>query len=207
MSFYFIYNDKSSKEYKLLVESIPPCAGDTLTIRFAYELLSRDKEVQYIKLKKWLKGEGELTLSTGPNYFRRVTGVALKEIEKNKTYVVCEVIFTIEEYIYLREGKEVISFSIKNFTIYEELAGDSNPIIKVFGSGYGTLNVNGNINTLYISNGFIIIDSDKKDCYTGLDTFANNDIDGKFPILKNGDNTISFSGGITKVEMIPNWRV
>ena len=35
---------------------------------------------------------------------------------------------------------------------------------------------------------------------------ANADIRAeKFPILKNGDNSISFSGGVTEIQIIPRW--
>lgn len=55
--------------------------------------------------------------------------------------------------------------------------------------------------------GTITVNSETQDVYTGT---ANKNsyitlISGSFPKLDPGPNTISFSGGVTKIEIVPKW--
>jgi phage-related protein len=50
-----------------------------------------------------------------------------------------------------------------------------------------------------------ILDCDLQNAYNGNGN-RNMYIDApEFPVLKNGENKISFSGGITKIQIIPRW--
>ena len=54
----------------------------------------------------------------------------------------------------------------------------------------------------------IIVDSELQDAYNVLGENMNSYItfdDGIFPILEPGNNIVSFTGGITKLEVIPRW--
>lgn len=63
--------------------------------------------------------------------------------------------------------------------------------------------------TLAASSGSpIIIDSELQDVYDSLGENKNSVItfnDGIFPLLQPGSNSVSISGGVTKVEIIPRW--
>ena len=91
---------------------------------------------------------------------------------------------------------------LKNPTAY-----DSFPKIIIYGSGSGVLTINGSIiNVSSIGNG-MVIDSELQDAYHGTSNWNKNITlnDRRFPKLKAGENLISFSGGITSVEVIPRW--
>lgn len=80
------------------------------------------------------------------------------------------------------------------------------PIINVYGSGSGTLVVGDYTVTISNIGTEIVIDSEIQDAYLGT---ANKNpmitIPNGFPKLETGLTTIGFSGGITKVEVIPKW--
>ena len=53
--------------------------------------------------------------------------------------------------------------------------------------------------------GSIVIDSVLQEACQGT-TLMNNHMNGEFPVLKPGKNSISWSGAVTKVVVRPNWR-
>jgi len=53
--------------------------------------------------------------------------------------------------------------------------------------------------------GIIVIDSALQEAYKGT-TLMNDHMSGDFPVLKPGQNAISWSGTVTRVVVKPNWR-
>ena len=53
--------------------------------------------------------------------------------------------------------------------------------------------------------GSIVIDSALQEAYQGT-TLMNEHMSGDFPVLKPGQNAISWSGTVTRVVVKPNWR-
>lgn len=80
------------------------------------------------------------------------------------------------------------------------------PLIQVTGSGDGTLVVGGSTISISDMTGAITLDSETEDAYSGTENLNNNvQVNGGYPILKNGETAVSFSGGITAVQMTPRW--
>ena len=52
---------------------------------------------------------------------------------------------------------------------------------------------------------YVTIDSDKQDAYVDA-VLKNRSMNGDFPILKVGKNNITWTGAITKIEVVPNSR-
>lgn len=87
---------------------------------------------------------------------------------------------------------------------------DALPLITVSGSGTGTLTIGECVITLNsIPSSGIVIDSDLQDAYSPnkLQNLNSSIIakDNKFPILKRGKNTVSFTDGVKSVKIIPRW--
>ena len=68
--------------------------------------------------------------------------------------------------------------------------------------------------TLYVNNKSIylkeikdkiVIDSEMKNAYNNA-VSLNYKMSGNFPILSVGENNISWTGNVTKLEIQPNWR-
>ena len=83
----------------------------------------------------------------------------------------------------------------------------SRPVITV--TGYGTLVIGSDTITISNSYAYVDINSEIQDCYHGTDnangavTFQSNN----FPVLEPGSTGVTYSGNITKVEIIPNWFI
>lgn len=81
------------------------------------------------------------------------------------------------------------------------------PLIQVTGSGAGVLGVGDSTVTISsIPEGGLTIDSESQNAYSG--TQNCNDLitlGGNFPTLQNGATGISYSGGITAIQIMPRW--
>lgn len=86
---------------------------------------------------------------------------------------------------------------------------DAEPYLKVYGTGSGTVVINGQVVSLTGINGFIEIDTAMRNAYKTTDSGLvnlNSAMSGDFPELASGDNAISFAGGITSIDVLPRWR-
>ena len=52
----------------------------------------------------------------------------------------------------------------------------------------------------------IIVNTPIQECYTGMNALCNERMVGDFPILTPGVNHILLTGGISEVQIQPNWR-
>ena len=106
---------------------------------------------------------------------------------------------------FLNSGKTKTTITATGTKINNPTLFDSQPEITV--TGYGTLYIG--TQGIEIANVWtsVVIDSELADCYSGVNnangqvTFSTND----FPVLKPGDNNITFDNTITKVEIVPRW--
>lgn len=205
---FFEFNNFNSKDNELAIESIPPIAfsnseinANSISITFAK--LNKDNDLIY--LKKHLKGVGELILSTMPNCFFKVTNISVLEERKNKTYTVYTCVFEVDGNIYITEGKDIIEIENRELIIFNDYL-DSKPTLKVYLNGNGAITINGDIIELNGITGYVIIDCYLEDSYDSTGFANNNVVLTQFPSLVEGENRITISNSIEKVELIPNWR-
>jgi predicted phage tail component-like protein len=83
---------------------------------------------------------------------------------------------------------------------------ESEIIISIYGSGDIVFKVNEEQISLEDISSKIIINSVIQDCYDDKGNNLNDKMTGEFLKLKPGENIIEWSGSVTKVEVIPNWR-
>ena len=106
---------------------------------------------------------------------------------------------------YLKSGDNIVKFD-KSGYLDNPTYFNARPIIKVFGCGDGVLQVGEYTVTLKSIDEFIVIDSELMDAYKGEHNCNSQvELNGNFPRLTNGRNNISFSGGITSLEVQPKW--
>lgn len=87
-------------------------------------------------------------------------------------------------------------------------ARTAKPCLKVYGSGAGTVYCNGTTITISDIPQYIYIDSDSQNCFKEISDANLNSLvslSNGFPVLSAGDNSISWSGGVTNVEVMPRW--
>ncbi len=80
------------------------------------------------------------------------------------------------------------------------------PLIQITGTGDGQLVVGKSTVNITGMTGSITLDSEVQNAYDGT-TNKNNSISisGGFPVLEHGESLISYSGGITAVNITPRW--
>ncbi|MFT9269695.1 MAG: hypothetical protein ABF539_09265 [Liquorilactobacillus nagelii] len=91
--------------------------------------------------------------------------------------------------------------SINNVGTYKAL-----PLIRLYrsGAGQGTLTVNSDTITFDMQKDYYDLDSYLMDCFY-QNTNMNSYMSGVFPELKIGNNSISFAGKISKIQIEPRW--
>lgn len=159
------------------------------------------------EIKAWLfeTGESDLIFSfqADKKYIAQVVNaIDFKQIYKY--FSEFPIIFNCRPFKYAGDNSIVtISTSgvINNIgTVYSE------PKIKVFGSGDIVLTIGSQVLQLIGINDYIIIDTFLQDCYDENGSNLNNKMNGEFPILNVGNNNISWTGNVTKLEITSNWR-
>lgn len=115
----------------------------------------------------------------------------------------CVLNFDCKPQRFLTSGEEKRTFeaasSIRNETLF-----DAKPLIVVFGSGSGQITIGGSTVSFSDISDFVTLDCDLQDAYKET-LNKNSTMTGAFPVLSPGDNVVSFSGGVTKIEIIPRW--
>lgn len=202
--------------------SIPGRSGDLLTDNKRYKNVKIEYTVCALagiqaipeiahRVKGWLLSEigyFELYDSYDPNYYRLAAysdeydlAQELPELGNSK------IAFNCKPFRYLIEGKRAItltaSATIRNPEFFSSL-----PYIKITGSGNVTLTINSASYTFTGINGYIEIDSEKMQAYKGT-TNENSKMTTNeskpFPEFVKGDNSISWSGTVTSLEIVPRW--
>ena len=226
-----IWKNKSSREIEgLIITNTPPITKPKMRVdkieidgrdgdiieKVGYE--SYDKNVgigltrnyDINEVIKYFTGDGELTLSDEPDkvyiasIFDDVDYDRLLQIRK------ATVKFHVQPFKYLKNESKV-SLNVTTQTSVEvENKGleVSKPIILLEGSGTIEIAVNGvNIFKYTFPSGEtkVIINSLEEEAYfEGI--YKNRNMLGEFPELEVGDNTISWTGTLTKIEIEPKSR-
>lgn len=109
---------------------------------------------------------------------------------------------------FLKSGEETIVVSSGDVILNEWQK--AKPLIMVYGTEAGTLNVGDVSVQINELSDQIILDSDTENAYRQIGDGApeNKNLTiyaPEFPVLIPGENLITWTGGITKVEIIPRW--
>jgi len=159
---------------------------------------------------KYFTGSGDLIMSNEPDKVYKCQ--ILEKIDYNKLlrFKTATVKFYTQPFKYKKDEQKVIlnidgetSISVDNIGLEK-----SKPIIKLTGSGTVAIQLNGATVFNYIfpeNESEVIIDSIQEEAYLN-GFYKNRNMTGEFPILDVGENTISWSGSLTKIEIEPKSR-
>ena len=229
---FFVYDGKNSQDLGLLISgektynspsrdvttvSIPGRSGDLIIDNRRYNNVEISYTVSFRKdvpektraLKAWLlsnAGYRRLEDTYQPEYFRlaAISNATAFEISINR-YGTAELIFKCNPFLFSKGGEQTVSIPASGGRIYNPEYFESQPIITVYGNGNGVLSVN-NINyNLSDIDGYVTINSDVGLVYKGTENKNSTVNFIEFPTLQVGENIIDWTGGITKVEIIPRW--
>ncbi len=146
----------------------------------------------------------ELILSENLALFYKVKQISISDIKHEKGLRKFTVTFKTDPFAYLIDGKKTVTLT-NGATIFNEGNYESRPVLIVYGTGSGTITINGKSFSLSNIYGYVTIDSELNQAYKDS-TNKGKDMTGEFPVFFNGQNVISWTGGITSVEAKCNWR-
>lgn len=158
------------------------------------------------EIAAWLRGSGTVTFANRQGGFyhaRIVNQISFEKILRGNPHRSFAVNFRCKPFWYANDV-QLITLTTSGTFITNPGSVFSEPVITVYGSGEVTLMVGMTITELEVS-GSITLDTPLMEAYVGA-TSMNNCMSGDFPTLLPGQNAVSWTGSVTKVEVHPNWR-
>lgn len=108
---------------------------------------------------------------------------------------------------FLKSGEQKIVLTSNN-TILNRTNFDAKPLLRVYGSGAGTVSIASETITISQIDEYVDIDCEIMDAFKGATNcnsnvaFSADDI-----VLHSGNNGVSFTGAITQIDLIPRWWI
>lgn len=232
----FTFNGRSSTEFGMIASgegvhnaperdlekvSIPGRNGDLIRDNGRFKNIPISYPVAIFKdfaknadaAKAWLLADsGYHQLSDGyhPDYFRLAAFAGPIDFDMQLLNRIGQTTlnFDCKPQRFLFSGLDSIAFSAAG-----ELNNDyfpALPLITVYGSGNGTINVGGTVVKIIGQVDTIVLDCDTQNAYhetaEGIKENRNSYISAaKFPSLAPGSNAISWTGGVERLEIVPRW--
>ncbi len=215
-------NLNSSKDLGLAITDMAniPVANETIEMANGYIIRSgeylpielpitfRSKNLKNIidhqeEILDWLYNvkDNKLILSFMPNRYYIVKNVVVDNISRDfDKYNTISVTFTLEPFKYDIYDKTMIL--TKSEKIYYMGNAKGKPKLKIYGSGNIELTINSE--TIQIKNidEYVELDSKFLLCLNKNQQSKSRDMSGGFPILTKGINNISWTGNVTKIELL-----
>ena len=159
-------------------------------------------------IRSWLRsaaGYRRLEDDAHPDEYRMARPVG--EVEFEPMYTDKEADFNAkfecQPQRFLKSGETAVTKTasgyVTNPTQFEAL-----PLIVVYGSGAGTLTVGGTTVSISEIGTSVTLNCEIQRAYNGT-TPRDSTVTGQFPKLVPGRNNISFTGGVTRVDITPRW--
>lgn len=214
---------QSAPARKMTTFSVPGRSGDLHAFEDAWENYTQSYEVyfhgnfptpeQAHAVKAWLMGGSGYQILKDmydPNYYRKAIFTGPMDIENilNK-YGRCTINFNCAPQSYLVNGSSLIGFTAPG-TLYNPTLFNAQPTITIYGTAAGTVSVGGVAVEIKSITDPIVLDCELMQAFSqpgeGAPVNQNSNIYvPEFPMLQPGANALAFTGGITKVEIIPRW--
>lgn len=226
----FTFNGQCSDEFGLYISkkdiysapardqtfvSVPGRNGDVLFDNNRYENASVSYTVscknisdKATAIKLWLCTPGyfPLTDTYQPDYFRYAalaSNLNIDEVLENVGQA--KIVFNCKPFRYSNAGQTKRTLTSSGTLINPE-GFSSQPYMKITGSGNITLYIGDKSYYITSVSSYIELDCELMSAYKGS-TLCNSQIGfTEFPELAPGNNTISWSGSVSKIEIIPRWR-
>lgn len=169
--------------------------------------LAIDSAADVAAAEKWLRGSGSVTFcgqSTLKQPARVINSVEFKKHSRNSSWYEGEVQFYCDP---LKEliTEQAVEVTSSGATVNNPGDVVSRPLITVTGSGDITITIGGKtIAVTGLGDGWKI-DSDLQWVLDGS-TPKQGVYTGNFPVFNPGDNTVAFTGSITKLTINGRWR-
>ena len=159
---------------------------------------------------KYFTGSGDLIMSNEPDKVYKCQIIEKVDYNKLLRFKTATVKFYTQPFKYKKdEPKAILNIDGETSMTVDNIGLEkSKPIIKLTGSGTVAIQLNGATVFNYIfpeNETEVIVDSIQEEAYLN-GFYKNRNMTGEFPILEVGENTISWSGNLTKIEIEPKSR-
>ena len=229
----FTFNSKKSSDLGLVVQGatinktparpydlqkIPGRAGlliidssidDLENVEITYTVGCKDIAANRDAIADWLFGSAayaKLADSSDASSYRMAICTSGQDWDEQiRNFGTAKLVFSCKPFRFLTSGDAKTTLTaagkITNPTAYSAL-----PYIKIYGSGNITLSIGGQSFPFLNIGSYIECDSSLQAVFTGTNNKADKANFDDFPTLKPGVNSISWTGTVTKVEIVPHWR-
>lgn len=230
-----VFNGNSSSTYGIEVEHppayiypkkdlevihVPGRNGDIIIDKGSYQNVTREYDIaagslsetyQTIanRVSSWLhsaSGYARLEDSYEPDYFR----LAYYDEENTFTNILgkagrATIKFVCKPQRYLKSGETPLLYTAASI-ITNNTSFQSSPLIKVTGSGSGSVVIGSYTISIDNISGTTFIDCELQDCWNGVNNWNSHvTMPNGFPKLVPGSNAITIQNGVEKVEITPRW--
>ena len=205
----------SKPKMKTTITKIDGRDGDIIE-ELGYESYTKNIKIGLTKnydinqVIKYFTGSGDLIMSNEPDKVYKCRIIDKVDYNKLLRFKTATVKFYTQPFKFKKdEPKVILSIDEETSVMVNNIGLEkSKPIIKLTGSGTVDLQLNGAtvLNYTFPENETeVIIDSIQEEAYhDGI--FKNRNMVGEFPILELGENIISWSGSLTRIEIDPKSR-
>lgn len=157
----------------------------------------------------WLYGKreyGRLEDTYEPMYYRNAYADEPMPISDISRQILgkIEISFKCRAFKMAKSG-ELVTTMYSEGSIYNMEGFTSKPYIKIYGSGDVSLYINDRMHAFKNIEEYLEIDSEILTAYKGNELQNNKAVSSIFPKLVAGKNNISWTGNVTKIEIIPRW--
>lgn len=218
MGAYFIYNGIKSSDMGVVLKALPPITKpkrriETITVpgkngslhidEGCYEPISVSlqcalkKNIDARDITKWLIEFGTITFSDEPDKFYNAT--IMNNIPLSRVFRVYREFIILFELQPIAQSIEEYEYNCNDNNEHKlniDCSAQMTPYIKVTGSGEVLLTINNKTCVLNIDEEYIELDCELQNAYKGLES-KNNKMNGEFPKLEPGENTIQIIGNAT----------
>lgn len=153
------------------------------------------------------KGYRRLETSNDPYHYWMARVENTPQIEQRmRTLAPFEISFDCKPQRFLKSGEIPVAFTEGNgSSITNPYKYTALPFITVYGSGSGRLIIRNVSVTINSFDGLLWIDCDTQNAYDENGNQNTSIMAPIFPTLPYGTSSVSFTGGISHVEIIPRW--
>lgn len=219
------YPDLDRPRRKFSKQSIPGATGDVIVMEDAWEDYTQEYEiyagtgangnapVALADVASWLyagSGYQRLEDTYDTSCYREAYFSGPFDVENHfNRYGSCKISFTCKGKRWLKTGESTSTISTSGGTITNPTDFAAAPVITLHGTtGTATLTVAGTLVTLPEMEEGLVLDCEKMTVTdSGGDPSNGSMALGPFPKLTAGTNTITWTGTITSVEIVPRWFV
>lgn len=168
-----------------------------------FNFLKKDGVKQtFREISNWLTNKKILSFSDDLSVYRIITQINVNDAKNDiKEYADFVINLETEPFWYEDGGTQTIT---SNTTIINPTAVEVGVVMTIYGTGTCRVTVNDNLMIFTDVQGSVIVDG-----FRGLahrnGVSQDNKMNGEYPKLKAGNNTIALSGATTKVEIEKRW--